>query len=275
MSNAIETHTFETSLENIKDFNSFGNETFLANLQKVDLAIKEIDQEQKNFNHSHSQFSWKHFIINGQHSTSRSIRQIASEIQNKKSALIENKYKIILDQNEADRFENMAVTEKDHYQKKMYLVKAEELRVKLKSTIMYFEGALKDVLTLSAIYKDLTKDFKTEEDFENAENDYWLRRLITQAIWDYRADGRVRIGNQEALEQVGINVTRLSQDIFAFINSELEGKDVTIEVMNKFLDICVEKYKECPDKVLELSGISPDVVKDALFYDGDNNDTNN
>ena len=48
-------------------------------------------------------------------------RQIASEIQNKKSALIENKYKIILDQNEADRFENMAVTEKDHYQKKMNL----------------------------------------------------------------------------------------------------------------------------------------------------------
>ena len=141
MTNDIKTYTFETSLESVKDFNSFGNETFLANLKKVDLAIKEIDKEQKNFNHSHSQFSWKHFIINGQHSTSRSIRQIASEIQNKKTALIENKYKIILDQNEADRFENIAVTEKDHYQKTMYIIKAEEIRVKLKSTIMYFEGA--------------------------------------------------------------------------------------------------------------------------------------
>tara|TARA_R110000824_G_scaffold188231_1_gene369574 strand:+ start:83 stop:895 length:813 start_codon:yes stop_codon:yes gene_type:complete len=268
MSDKIEKFNFETSLKGV-DFNSFGNKTFLDNLKQADLAIKEIDQEQKNFNHSHSQFSWKHFIINGQQSKSRSIRQVASEIQSKKSALIENKYKIILDQNEADRFENIAVTEKDHYQKTMYIIKAEQLRKNLENTIMYFEGALKDVMTLSAIYKDLTKDFKTEEDFENAENDYWIRRLVTQSIWDYRAEGRIRIGNQEALEQIGINVTRLSQDVFTFINSELEGKDVTTENMNIFLDECVDKYKGCPDNALQLSGISPDVVKDALFYDGD------
>ena len=52
MSDKIEVSKSETSLSGV-DFNSFGNKTFLDNLKQADLAIKEIDQEQKNFNHSH------------------------------------------------------------------------------------------------------------------------------------------------------------------------------------------------------------------------------
>ena len=75
-------------LSDIANIKSFGNKTLVENLVKAETAIKKVEREQKNYNHSHSQFAWKHFVIGGQHSSSRSIRQIASEIQNKKMALI-------------------------------------------------------------------------------------------------------------------------------------------------------------------------------------------
>jgi len=258
-------------LSDIANIKSFGNNTLVENLVKAETAIKKVEREQKNYNHSHSQFAWKHFVIGGQHSSSRSIRQIASEIQNKKMALIENKYKIIKDLTQAQIYDDEARSERNTYKKKLLIIKADQLRVNIENTITYYEGALKDVLTLSMIYDDLTKTFNTEEDFEKAETEYWIRRLINQAVWDFRETGKIRIGDQEALEQIGINPTSVFHDINNFMEKEWKSDDITTDPLNKFLAESAKKYKSCPMKALESKGISFKIVKDSLFLGEEHN----
>lgn len=64
-------------------------------------------------------------------------------------------------------------------------------------------GALREFETLYRIWKGFGHQY-TRAELNEAQEEYWLRRLTRQANQDVQATGRVGVGNLEALQQVGL-----------------------------------------------------------------------
>jgi len=63
-------------------------------------------------------------------------------------------------------------------------------------------GALREFETLYKIWKSFDKNY-TREEMDKAQPLYWQRRLTGQANRDVMACGRISVGNQDALRQIG------------------------------------------------------------------------
>ena len=71
---------------------SFGGKSLVENSQLVDAAIQNTDELQNIWNHSHTQWMWKHLNLS-YHAPLKNMRQIAAELRRKKGALNEAKWR--------------------------------------------------------------------------------------------------------------------------------------------------------------------------------------
>ncbi len=71
---------------------SFGGHTLTENVKKAESALVEMESLGKIWNHSHSQWAWRHLNLSS-FSPIKNLRQISAEIEKKKAALNETKYK--------------------------------------------------------------------------------------------------------------------------------------------------------------------------------------
>ena len=65
------------------------------------------------------------------------------------------------------------------------------------------KGALREFASLYAIFKTFKKQY-SREDMNNAQPDYWQKRLTRQANQDMLANGRISVGQQDALRMAGM-----------------------------------------------------------------------
>ena len=105
---------------------SFGALTFAENAARTDLALQNVSELQNIWNHSHSQWTWKHLNLS-YHAPYRNMRQIAAEISRKKSALNEAKWGQVDAELKVRKIEEqlMSSTTLDHW---------EEVKLKIKLT---------------------------------------------------------------------------------------------------------------------------------------------
>jgi hypothetical protein len=98
------------------------------------------------------------------------------------------------------------------------------------------DGALKDVLTLHDLYnqlKDKVGDI-TEEDVEKEESKAHLQRSITQCVRDVRQSGSITKGEQQYLEQIGVNPSKMQEVIRAYVQQE-KGMGWSTEPLGDFV----------------------------------------
>src|SRR6056297_1361970 len=135
---------------------SFGGKTLNENSQLVDTALKNVGELQNIWNHSHSQWMWKHINFS-YHSPAKNMRQISAELSKKKSALNEAKWRHVKNEVKIKKIEEeLETTESLEYWREVELkVKLAELKEGLVEGMSYIEGAMKDVLALQEIYEDL------------------------------------------------------------------------------------------------------------------------
>ena len=113
----------------------------------------------------------------------------------------------------------------------------------------YIEGAMKDVLALNEIYEQLTKQLSSfsEADLEKAESKNHLRRALAQSIRDVRMTGSITKGEQELMEQIGVNPMKLQRILRAYVAQEEKqetwGIDGLYEFINKLADELIDEHK--------------------------------
>ena len=107
--------------------------------------------------------------------------------------------------------------------------RAEELRIDLEDLQLAMLGAVNELKCLWAIYKSFPRAF-TREEINAAEAEYWQKRLTMQARHDLESDGRIAIGNRDALRMAGIDPASIAGRIEAVEQKFLSQGNVRILV---------------------------------------------
>ena len=261
---------------NLAEVKSFGGLTIAENAKKVDLAIANVAETERIWNRSHSQWTWRHINLSYA-APMKNLRQVSAEMTRKREALEEAKWNYLKNEIKLKQKEDRLAKEKDPLKSQLIEIDIAQLKSGMANGMKYVEGAMKDVLTLSNLYDDLKNKFSdyTEEDFEKEEARSHLKRSMVQCLRDVRQSGRITKGEQEYLEQIGVNPGKITLDMLAYLEYEQKIEDYTVKPMYEFLDdMCTKLLDQLQvDKVrMELQGLRDHYDSDALFLTDESND---
>lgn len=222
---------------------SFGGRSLVENSVMVDQALAKTQDLQNIWNRSHTQWMWKHINLS-YHSPEKNMRQIAAEISSKKSALNEAKWRQVKNEVKIKKIEEELSNPEIEYWREVDLkVKLLELKEGMASGTTYIEGAMKDILALTDLYEQLQENMGefNEEDIEKQESKAHLKRSVVQCIRDVRQYGSITKGEQEYLEQIGVNPTKMLVTIKAYIQQELSTGSWDTSGLHEFVDTVVNE----------------------------------
>jgi hypothetical protein len=254
----------------VKSVQSFGNTSLLVNSTKVDKAFENVGELQNIWNHSHTQWTWKHLNLS-YHAPYKNMRQIAAEIAKKKSALNEAKWRHVEAELKIRKIEEELQKEGIDYWREVELkVKLLKLKEGLAEGVSYIEGAMKDTLVLNELYEQLKQKVSgfSEYDIEKEETKSHLKRSIVQCIRDIRQGGSISKGEQEYVEQIGVNPMKLQALLRAYVENEAKQEtwDVSglYEFVDKVADELADVYKVDVAR-MKLQGFSENPIEEFTF----------
>lgn len=232
---------------------SFGGNSLAENAVKVDQAMVVCTELQKIWNHSHTQWSWKHINMDNV-SPFDNMRQISAELAGKKNALNEAKWRHVESELKLKKLEDELRRGKedntiDYWREVEINIKIAKLKEGLSEGMTYIEGAMKDVLALNELYEQLTARISnfSEADLEKAESKNHLRRALAQSIRDVRMTGSITKGEQELMEQIGVNPMKLQKILRSYVAQEEKqetwGIDELYNFINKLTDELIDEHK--------------------------------
>ena len=249
---------------------SFGGKSLIENSERVDAALKNTDELANIWNHSHSQWMWKHLNLS-YHSPYKNMRQISAEITRKKSALNEAKWRQVRNEVRIKKIEEKLQSGKCDYWKEVDLtIKLTQLKEGLADGIIIIEGAMKDILVLNELYeqiKNTVSDF-SEVDIENEESKSHLKRSIVQSIRDVRMAGSITKAEQEYLEQIGVNPMKMQNLIRSYVQEEAKSEDWNTtglyNFVNNIVDDLINNHKVDLVRMKHM-GFSSDAISDMSY----------
>jgi len=172
----------------------------MIGLPQIDEGLlKAFDEIQM----SRTPYQLEKFVV-GQHDTEEQrYAQCVCELQIKydvirKALLGREKLQI-----EQAKLELKASQKKDPSDSRIKKIEAEIKGLEIEEQDRAMKGALREFAALYAIFKTFKKQY-TREELNEAQPEYWQRRLTRQANQDLMANGRIGVGNHDALRMAGM-----------------------------------------------------------------------
>ena len=246
---------------------SFGGKSLMQSTVEVDKALANVGELETIWNHSHTQWTWKHINFS-YHSPMKNMRQISAEISSKKGALntakwkqVKNEVKIRKIQDQLDKGNQDGTL--DYWKEVDLKIKLAELQEGMVEGARYIEGAMKDVLAMNEMYEQLKTKVNSfsEYDMELEESKSHLKRSLVQCIRDVRQGGSITKGEQEYMEQIGVNPMKVQKAIRIYVASEEEDESWDVSKLHEFVDNMTNElidFYKVDQKVLELKGFDPE-----------------
>ena len=238
--------------------NSYGGKSLQTNLKAADETIAKLNYTNKIWNKSGSQWMLKHLTCSQADGWLR-LRQIGAEMSRKRMALNEAKFGYLKKKMKIGvKREEMDKASPANY--RLLEVEIMELESQMQEVMVKVEGALKEVQTLSGMHDSLKEHLGeiSEEEFEKAQTKGHIKRAMQQSIREVRECGRIKTGNQEYLEQVGVSVGYALTLIEEFLSQEKELKVTNTSLLYDFLDKVAEELEPVADLQLEIFGFDKD-----------------
>lgn len=250
---------------------SFGGRSLLENAQRADIAIANTKELQNVWNRSHTQWMWKHLNMSYV-DPYKNMRQIAAEIARKRQALNEAKWNQIKTEVKLKKYEEQLANAQDldYWTEVDLKVKIAEHQEKMAEGMSYIEGAMKDILALNELFEQLkakTDNF-TEMDIERAESKAHLKRSVIQCIRDVRQSGSITKGEQEYLEQIGINPMKMMLRIREYVAQEAAQTTWDVTPLHEFVDAVADELIDVcrVDQIrMNLLGFSPEASEEIAY----------
>jgi hypothetical protein len=250
---------------------SFGGRSLSENAERVDRALANVGELQSIWNHSHTQWIWKHLNLS-YHAPMKNMRQIAAEIAGKRGAINEAKWRQVESEIKIKKIEEELTKGAedgsiDYWREVELKVKLAKLKEGITEGMSYIEGAMKDILVLNELYEQLKEKVSSfsEADVEKEETKSHLKRSLVQCIRDVRQFGSITKGEQEYVEQIGINPMKLQTVLRAYVDNEAKQDtwDVSglYEFVDKLTDELVDFYK-VDEARMALQGFSTKIFED-------------
>jgi len=190
------------------------------------------------------------------------MRQLSAEIARKKSALNEAKWRHIKAEVKVKKLEEKLTDPNIEYWDEVDTkIKLAQKKEQLAEGIIIIEGAMKDVLALNELYEQLKSKVNSfsEEDFEKEETKNHLKRSLVQSIRDVRMTGAITKGEQEYLEQIGVNPSKVQNLLRDYVAKESEQESWDVSELYEFVDRLTNELTEVhkvDQKRMELQGFS-------------------
>ena len=146
---------------------------------------KELEQAFCSVNAGRSNYQIENFVIGTHDTATRQYQQCVIELQTKTYSI---RRQIIEQRKMIKKFDN----EKDADEKELFGISLEEMQMTLDSEVREWN-------TLYNIFQSMPKF--TQQEFQDAEAEYWQLRLARQSQEDIMAHGRISVGNLDALWQ--------------------------------------------------------------------------
>jgi len=242
---------------------SFGGKSLLENSQQVDKALANVGELENIWNHSHTQWAWKHINFSW-HSPMKNMRQISAEISSKKGALNSAKWRQVKNELKIRKIQDQLATGNedgslDYWKEVELKIKLAELQEGMVEGSRYIEGAMKDVLAMNEMYEQLKERINSfsEYDVELEESKSHLKRSLVQCIRDVRQGGSITKGEQEYMEQIGVNPMKVQKAIRIYVASEEEDENWDVSCLHEFVDKMTNElidFYQVDKKVMELTG---------------------
>jgi hypothetical protein len=156
-------------------------------------AIQAIQQPRTNF-------QLQHFVV-GQHDTEprrwwQCVLELQIKIQNLKRARIERRRM----ERRCAALHTLWMNERNEDARD----ESEIMALDMAEHDLAILGAMREAQALYAIFQSFPRSY-TREDLDEAEAEYWRKRLVRQARHEVNACGSIGTGNQDSLEQIGIS----------------------------------------------------------------------
>jgi predicted nucleic acid-binding Zn-ribbon protein len=308
--NAITTRAVDPDNKALAQFHIFDDNK----LAKISEMMPEINRATRSLGRKNTQATNKLMSLTmlADSSPYRVLRQCLSQIEKKRSALKENRFKIQKDKIELEKlqadiayieskmerlnqkigsgsstFSEISDSELDDWKKEYNDLSFESMTLKIDleekasniaDTMLYIEGCLKDIASFQSSYsqvcknKGIPKDWD-EMDAEKAEIKHHLRMAFLHGYRDIMAHGRLGMGTLEYLHQFGVHPHKAMKIITDYINAlDSSVENAEYEDMSKFLDVMEEEFKEEYKKVLEKLGFD-DLFDEWYMYTEEKQDT--
>lgn len=214
-----------------------------------------------NFSKSQSNFMDTMLVFNAS-TDIRNLRQISAEIEKKKMALVETQFKLRKKEIELKQKMQELENTEDPLEREMIGIEIEEMVHGRNQSRSYIEAALKTILCMKQQYEQILEskgiEEVTEKVFEDEEKEYHIKKACHQAFEDIVASGRVSVGNNKYLLQLGIMPNVVHNYWIKFLNTpQSQEKELFMEA----LDYLYNTVKPNVEKELERRGMK------ELFYD--------
>lgn len=208
-------------------------------LEELKSAFAEIQQPR-------TDFELQHFVV-AQHDTEpQQYAQCVLELQIKYNAIrraLVDKRKI---QIQIKKLRGFAHTAEN-------LCEAELKQIDIEDQDMAMLGALREFQALYRIFKGFTKKY-TRVELNSAQDEYWLKRLTRQANQDLLGNGRIGVGNIDALRMIGRSPVPELDHI-----RDVEKRALAIGDIKMLVSVATEKKAvdglPCLDKLEMPSGV--------------------
>lgn len=182
--------------------------------QSLDVAFASIQMPR-------SSFALKHFVIQQQDTIEKQYEQCVLELQNAYDAVRIGMLRRELKINEIN---NMGLEGTEGIKRNIAKIELEQLERALL-------GAIRELSYLYDLWKQFKKHY-TYEEIQDAQKEYWEKRLVRQASQDILALGRISQGNLDALRQAGL-YPELNQNLLDELYAHVIEEKRSLEDDNK------------------------------------------
>jgi hypothetical protein len=254
------------SFNGVATHKSYGGKTLQQNLENAEKAIASVQYTERIWDRSRSQWMLKFLTCSNADGWLR-IRQISAEMNRKRMALQEAKFGYMKKLTEAKIKRDDMVEEENENKKLLLEIEAAEKESQAAETLVKVEGALKEVETLAQMHDDLKERLGdvNEEEFEKAQTKAHIKRAVMQSVREVKECGKIKCGNAEYLEQIGLSTTSILKDIFIFLEEESQAGVINSSMLHQFLDATADKYEGAVIQQAEWLGFDPNANMDLTY----------
>jgi len=254
------------SFNGVATHKSYGGKTLQQNLENAEKAIASVQYTERIWDRSRSQWMLKFLTCSNADGWLR-IRQISAEMNRKRMALQEAKFGYMKKLTEAKIKRDDMLEEENENKKLLLEIEAAEKESQAAETLVKVEGALKEVETLAQMHDDLKERLGdvNEEEFEKAQTKAHIKRAVMQSVREVKECGKIKCGNAEYLEQIGLSTTAILKDVFIFLEEESQAGVINSSMLHQFLDATADKYEGAVIQQAEWLGFDPNANMDLTY----------
>lgn len=260
-------------------------EAMIKAMAKTDENLALIAKSKNIFQRGHSNFGWRALVLTHEDDL-MNMEQVNNQLNDRQMALIENLIRFEDRDLEADELEEKAGLKKYENRpkkRKRLLAKSRNIRKQARMAYAPVMGCLKDIDYLTSWYKKLeSKIIKEHGKFdesirEKLQERYYIKRLLLQSLRDIREwRGHITVGNQRALEQVGIDPTWAETHLRRILDLRREyyqekrineESDVSTAVLETEIDSLSKNLDGIHGNKLKRMGLEEDQVETLLYVE--------